>query len=446
MKLYWIIIFILLSTTVSGQEIILENKTIEITIIINNQTCNDTTNVFRLENLNYSTGDNSTIINYTQIWNNQTIEISKEIKKYSQTNTGNITNIKNGENILKFQIENKTFEWIIKTNCSIKTTNLTENKSMLDKNETINKTITNSTNQTTTPLNETEKEDQEPKNKLIIEMNKNIFSVGEKIKFKFVNNTQPITYWIENSKGEKIKEEYTTTNDNEKTYTFKDQEETEKIYFLIAKTEDEIIKKIIGVVKTIEENEESKIEIKKALSNEHNIYLEVEIFRGDTKKTTIYCYAKTKDKKSSEDTKIKIDKEKEKITISTSIYPKGEWSEKTTIICEGLDLKEEIEVNTPKKEEQKEKTKEEDSEKKEEQKEEKTKEKEEEKAEKKEVNLSTIIEEKPQMITGKTSAYSNSSKKEKTTTSITITALISMFFGSLVSYGPKKFIDKFIKK
>ena len=85
--------------------------------------------------------------------------------------------------------------------------------------------------------------------------------MGEKIEFEFVNNTQPVTYWIEDFFGTVIKDEYTTTNDNKKTFTFKEQDEKDKIYLLFAKTNTEEKKLLIGVKQEIEAEEESSIEI-----------------------------------------------------------------------------------------------------------------------------------------------------------------------------------------
>lgn len=428
MKITWFVLIILLIPIVSAQEIKIENKTIEITSLINESVCNGTTNVFKITNLNYSSGDNTTTISYVQGWNNQKVNITKEIKKYSQTNTGEIKEIENKENTLSFILNNQTIEWKINSSC------LETNKTKI--NNTVELVETNkSTNQT---ANNTIQE-KNTKEKLVVKINKNIFAEGEKILFNFVNNTRPVSYWIEDSKGNIVKDKYTTSNDNQKSYTFKEQEENEKIYVLVSKTIDEEKRILLGVTKTVEENQESEISINKAEYEDDKISIEVEINRGSTKKTTIYCYTKTDEKRSSEETKVKINSQNNKITISTVMLPKNKWKNETSVICEGLDTQDGVKVKTPQRKEINEENTND-------KKEEKVETKIEEKITKKTVNSTAIIEKKENIITGKTSAYNKSSKKEKTSTTIILTALISMFLGGFMSYGPKKVIDKFIKK
>ncbi|MBN1175933.1 hypothetical protein JXA48_04785 [Candidatus Woesearchaeota archaeon] len=428
-------------SSVNAYEVMFESNTYEIISLINNNSCENTTTVFKITNLNYSTGDNSTTIKYIQAWNNQTKNINKEIKKYTQTNTGEINNIESKENSLRFLINNQTLEWSIKSNCS--KNNFSEFNAT---SQTINKTeINTSINNKTEEKNESEENTTQQNNnreKTIININKKFFLVGEKLEFNFINNTKPITYWIEDSKGTMVKEKYTTTNDNQKTYTFKEQDESDKIYFLIAKTDEEEKTVMLGVTDTVNKNQESIIKINEVGYDDEKINLEIEIYRGTTKKTTTYCYTQTDNKKSSDEIKIKINNQDEGIVLTTTIQPKNKWKNKTTIICEGLDKQDKIEINTIQKEEINKEEKENNKE----NKLEKEEDKKEEKQVKKTINTSSIIEEKEIQITGKTSAYSTNLKKEKTTTVIILTALISMFFGRLISYGPKQLIDKFIKK
>ena len=470
-KIIPIIIFLILSIHISmGQQINWNNETLEIKSLINNHSCENSTSIFKIQRLNYLINESSKTLNYQQIWDNESINITKEIKKFTQTKTGKLTNLTEGKHILYFKINNQTINWTYNLTCNRQ---ININKSLNEsikqnetfRNETTKKNTTiqieniTTSNTTKNQTNESNKnnstielinsnnsinQSNNLEQKLNIKINKQIFFVGEKVKFEFLKNNQSITYWIEDSETKIVKKKQTTTNNNEKVYTFKSQEEKTKIYFLKIKSEKEN-KTIILVVKDNENKmKNSTIKITKAKFYKNKIYLTIEAYRGLTRKTTIYCRTETNNKKSSDELKIKISLQNQKIIITDTLNPTTAWTNETTIICEGLNISTTQTINTTIKNQI---TKEELANKKETKNFNISKISEQTKTKEKMIaNISSIKEKAKNPLIGSVTAINKDFKKEEITTKITIAGLVGVFFGGLIVFGPKNAIDKFIKK
>ncbi len=184
--LFFLLMLILINTgfALESKTTQYKNETIKITPTIN--ICENTSKAFKIERLNYSTGNRKLLIEYELLTeqNNKTTsqKISKLINKYSNTKTGNYIVEQNGIKKIKIILvnnnntnntinnttnqttnntnnkseENKTnLEWIINVNCFNKinqTINLTNktNNSNNTINETTNNTTINNTNNTIT--------------------------------------------------------------------------------------------------------------------------------------------------------------------------------------------------------------------------------------------------------------------------------------------------------
>ncbi|MFP4522995.1 MAG: hypothetical protein ACLFNM_00405 [Candidatus Woesearchaeota archaeon] len=220
--------------------------------------------LFKVKRENYSQLGGEKIIQYNIIVNftntsTATQNVSKTIRSYSSTNTGDKP-CKNFSEIEKIVIKSASTQiaWSINNNKNTSTqvtTNQTTNSSInttttptLNESEnTSNNTLSNTTNQTSTntstntSVNQTSDSTNESiinntnsntqtnqsadshKGMCIIKTEKNIFKDGEKVSFWFDNPHQTIdsiTYWIEDIQGTNLKKEFTSANSNEKSFTW----------------------------------------------------------------------------------------------------------------------------------------------------------------------------------------------------------------------------------
>jgi hypothetical protein len=367
MKIWlWIIIIILTCNIVTGWEtqlIEIENETISITPTIN--ICENTTSVFKIQRENYTSNNTVLLIKYTQkIISNitQSVNISKTINKYTSSNTGKY-NIQNNGNIsLIFEIKNETRCWNFRSNCfnesveknisinetttntSNETNNVTINISIELTNKTINKTNLNNT------INKTE-EKICPK-KLEIKTNKDLFKPGDKLEMNFILdnwiNEYKITYHIELLDKTIVKNEYSTKNNNTKTYTVKKSEEKQETHIIIAELESECgklnAKKIIVVENQIEEKEKQDTIIQlSAVLEKNNINIELIANRGDSAKSVLEIFLEN-DKRRKVGKGVKISLLNKNSYVKTTFQTNIPEEEVIYVVAEGLGLYEEIKI------------------------------------------------------------------------------------------------------
>ncbi len=203
-----------------------------------------------------------------------------------------------------------------------------------------------------------------------IETKELFYAYPEGIGFDFSLNSEEfpfsITYWVEDLFGNKLKEKYTTTNTNKKSFT-PDIDEEDRVVFLKAEMEtvcndtnlsNNLAEKMliltrpglgkeIGAGGTPSQNQSdlSQIEIVKVSADVSDLVkAELDLYRGDTAKYSISVYMKQKGKKVSEIFKINL---KNKFTsyhlvVPLSLKSKAKLkSEELTLVVEGLGLSEE---------------------------------------------------------------------------------------------------------
>ena len=195
------------------------------------------------------------------------------------------------------------------------------------------------------------------------------YAYPESIGFDFILSSEEypyfITYWIEDLFGNKLKEKYTTTNTNKKSFTPNIDEE-DRVVFLKAEMEtvcndtnlsNNFAEKVLiltrlGVSKEIvaggisaqNQSDQSEIEIVKVSADASGLVkAELDLYRGDTAKYSVSVYLEQKGKKVSEIFKINL---KNKFTNYHLIVPLSLKSnaklktEELTLVVEGLGLSE----------------------------------------------------------------------------------------------------------
>lgn len=377
--IFWILITINTVNAWETQFIDLENETISITPIIT--ICENTTNVFKIQRENYSTGMNPLSIKYSQkiiADTNQTkiINISKIINKYTSSNTGEYNTSKNGNNTLIFEISNQSLNWtfqVVCQNTSNQSTNQTVeiNNTQINESHEINITINeteNLTSENNTIVNQTENNSSIEicPNNFQIRINKEVFEPGEKLEMQFILTPWPetynITYYIQQLNGKIVKNEYTTTNNKTKSYTVKSSLEKEQTHQIIAvaKTSCEMIEqnKIFVVKNEIDEEEISvtkkdpEININTEIES-NNLISEITIKRGDSSKSVVYVnIVDNEGNKLIKEMKISLLNKlaETKTLIKISLPNKKEF----TITAEGLDMSKSKTITNTKYEEGKE--------------------------------------------------------------------------------------------
>lgn len=184
-----------------AQTIHYDNENITFTPILDS--CRNTSTVFRVERANYYTDIPPLRLTYTYIQGNKSTNISKKINKYSTSNTGKY--IANTTPTMHIQIKNSTLTWNTSKICASKENNTSKDNTSPSDPET--PTAPSPTCPTT----------------FTIATNSDLFEKGEKISMEFEHKPWPeqyaITYWITDATGTTVKSKYTTTNNNKKSYT-----------------------------------------------------------------------------------------------------------------------------------------------------------------------------------------------------------------------------------
>lgn len=385
---------LLLLVTCSAWEINyieIKNETISIIPIIN--ICENTTTVFKIQRENYSINNSPIELNYLQKTKTNITKITnitKTINKYTKSNTGNYTINKNGNASLIFEIGNKSLEWNFSINCfkenitknlnnntinntTNKSINITINKSINLTNNTsnniTNKSINKSTNITinisiniTNNISNNNSENiknNSIKNNTIncpkefrIKTNKKIFLPRDKLKMQFLTDqwveNYKITYYIELLNGTIAKKQYTTTNNNTKTYTIKSSEQEEQTYKIIAKMESEcktLETEEIFVVKNQinkQAKEKTNISLEAEVKNEE-LQLVIEAKRGDSSKSLINIFLKNEKGEDIRDgIKIYLENKgsKAKLTLNENVS-----NEKIiNVVAKGLGIYKELKI------------------------------------------------------------------------------------------------------
>lgn len=200
-----------------------------------------------------------------------------------------------------------------------------------------------------------------------IDIEKMFYAYPESIGFDFYLNSEEypysITYWIEDLFGNKLKDKYTSTNTNQKSFT-PNIDEDDRVVFLRAEVgtvcndtnlsnnfaEEMLILIRLGVNKEIgaggtsaqNQSDQSQIEIIKVSADTSGLVkAELDLYRGDTGKYSVSAYLEQKGKKVSEIFKINL---KNKFTNYHLIVPLSLKSniklknEELTLVVEGLGL------------------------------------------------------------------------------------------------------------
>ncbi|MGE0793250.1 MAG: hypothetical protein AB7V77_03685 [Candidatus Woesearchaeota archaeon] len=190
-----------------------QNETFEIIPIVD-EICNLTqTKVFHIIREEYNENSSTVNLNYNQklIYNTTMMvdkNFSKDINSYTKTNTGEVQFLYNGKHFLDFNFENYSYRWEYNiTLCQNYSYDDDENSSENEFDE-INETEDDETEEIYLPFS--------------LNTNKRIYYLGETVKIYFneVNvDDFEITYWIEDLKGNVVKNKYVTYNLNYKSYT-----------------------------------------------------------------------------------------------------------------------------------------------------------------------------------------------------------------------------------
>ena len=336
-----------------------ENNTFEVRLIIGNL-CESTDNVFHIERKPYNSTMESITIKYVfeirGIEENYSFEseYEKNVKKYTEANTGMYKPPIDGNYTISLKNKNESLSWNINVYCN--TTN----------NTLINTTINNTNNSTNSSTNESnndadntggtnstgEENETSEVCKFEIYTDKEIYQVGEKIKIYLSTNAESynISYRIDDLDGKSVKSEYTTKNTNTKSYTFKNIDENEKGYYIIAKIKSKCLneeKKKLVVVKTKNKKEESELIITNADFNKNYVEVNIEAYRGNTSKKSISIYAQDLENKKriSPITSLILPNKYESMKATINIPLDEDIPFAGTIIINGLDEEEETSIS-----------------------------------------------------------------------------------------------------
>lgn len=324
MKFIYLLILLLLTSLVVGEEINYYNSTLDISSIVELNSSEEQSSVFYIKNLNYSTGDDPLLLNYTQIllWKNETLffqNVTKELKSYTKSNTGLVKFDKEGNYSLIFKTQNQSLVWNYYINYSEEINNSENN--------------TNSTNFVYDCDN------------FNVNTDKKIYLSGEKVSIYF-NNVEieefNITYWVEDLNGNLMKPEYTTQNSNTKSYTPKISE-NEKAMIVYAKLNTNFCEKestslfvVDNYDNEVEEVEaENYLEIKSILQEEDLVFSSIHVEKNIGTKRIVKVFVIGDDgKKVSEEIKLDL-KNKIKFDLDLVLVLK-EKLEKAKLVVEGL--------------------------------------------------------------------------------------------------------------
>ena len=278
------------------------------------------TKIFKIENF-YNKTINCTV-RYNITRNNQTIKqdiFTVKVNRYTTSNTGNIYLDEQGNYTICGEIINNTIDSNTYKTCK----NITAiDLSKIKCNITFN-----------------------------ISTEKILYNINETIYFKFniSNNTIPfeITYWIDDLFNNTLKNKYTTTNINKKSWTPKNIDENDMAYLIKAIIDVPCINigrnytEKLFVVKNKETNtkNDSEMEIKEIKNKDNTIEVKARIYKGDTRKTVVYFYAKNNNKIISQKTKFyAMDKFREYNIVAPIIL--NECYKNIVVIVDGLGKKE----------------------------------------------------------------------------------------------------------
>jgi hypothetical protein len=192
-----------------------------------------------------------------------------------------------------------------------------------------------------------------------------IYELNESIRFDNIlsNDTFAfeIEYWVEDLFGNEAKERYTTANLNKKQFS-PDFEETDKVYFIKSNltkifcnnSNNSTFSEALVIVKGEQKKANNQSTIKITGSDEETAFGEIldvdlDIFKGDTRKTLVEAYIKGEEK-ISHVTGIKINQKYSEVKVSLPIqlkdncdkrYKEGDY----LLIIEGIDSYSEKQVH-----------------------------------------------------------------------------------------------------
>lgn len=314
--LFWLI-FIIFMGVVEGEIINIEQYNFTVDLIVE-PICGELQDkIFHIERQEYISGINFTNINYTTICNNKTTNITKNIKKYSESKTGQCTFLESKNYTISFNYLNQTFLWNKTVQCDEEESIEIIKPVCFDKTE--------------------------------LRLNQEIFEKGEQIEMNFWINKIPdyleITYWIESLNGSIIKNKRTTSNIDTKKYTFRTITLPQEGAYVKAEIKDNCskqkVQQLILLINEINETEkiqqETILEINKVEIIKSNI-IQTTILaqRGNSRSYVIELIIEDEKGKQIGVEKISL---KEKNTI---VEIKNDWPYKQekeiTILIKGLGL------------------------------------------------------------------------------------------------------------
>lgn len=370
------------ATMYTGQE------AIHITLLLN-QTCGEKENIFRIERANYTTGIAPLELSYllcttTPFQKTSCEEFTKTINKYTYANTGYVLINTSETYQLNLTLGNNTTQWYIQGNCTYNaSSNITSNQTLPEINKS-NSTTTNTTtpqnvslhnestqlpeeqtnNTTTTDKNQTENNTstntttEEPTCFSFFEIysDKDIYTTNERAEIQFylrpISDSFTITYWISDLDGNIVKKPYTTTNLHKKSYTFKEIEQAEKGYQIIAQVNDSCSsvqkEKLVIVTQNKATNAEEKtisenITIQEIAVEKEQAIISLFIARGESRKSVIYCkFTDQSKRRVQDDVYIKLLSHQQEVQITIPFQKKEE--ERILFSCEGLGVYTEQEI------------------------------------------------------------------------------------------------------
>jgi hypothetical protein len=453
------------------------NETIEFKLLDENLNCSPQTTVIKISRLNYTTGINPLNIQYSFTVENDilntTTRIDKTINKYSSAQTGNIPENTNGSTNIGITLNTTLIAWNNLFFCNLSrdnqstqeaigqdplnsTSNQEINSSSHQQNNTaFNETIipeennsaqqnqtANSTNTTTS-----EKINQSACTNASIGVEKELYAAGEKISFWLESEPTEYTYWIEDLKGQILKDARTSTSMSKKSFTIKEYNAEEKIHIIKMNVATSCIEQLTKKIITINEDYEPSKEQNKQISCEEKItttqktsketkmaiiklerhvykdkqYLitEIEIQKGATRKTKV-SVSLWQDEKITPEYNLYVNSDTKTNTI---LYlPTHNLSGEMQLRIEGLGLQLNKTINIPQQE-----------------------------------TTQTLNTKTNSQSTPKTTAtvvinqtttpiYSQEEKTNNIRTLVLAAALVLLILGIFIGYGPKKITDKFIKK
>jgi len=284
----------------------------------------NSTNFLIIRNLNYSSNAVITINTTILFELNTTINDANNPNYQNYSNCSNISNISFSWSINKsIKSYSKTFEEVILNNntisfcaevfvLNVEDSNLSNNKpcffNQLFFNQTVslenfsntslNETLNTSVNITNTASNNSTASSWTEKIcELVISSNKQIYSEGETVSFKFNAKGESfvngINYWVEDSRGKIVKNKVETNNDASKSFTPK-LERTNELFVIKAEINDcenlsELYLFFVGKDEILA-GASSFLRVKEAQFTHSLFSINFEGYRNSTNKKTLYIW------------------------------------------------------------------------------------------------------------------------------------------------------------